>query len=59
MTAGHERDDAAIRVVALAGIRSGKSMREIAVDVYSRQFSNLSTREHAWHRCAKRRILPN
>ena len=34
MTAGHDRDDAAVRAVALAGIRSGKSMREIAVDLY-------------------------
>ena len=34
MTAGHHRDDAAMRAVALAGIRSGKSMREIAVDLY-------------------------
>ena len=34
MTAGHDRDDAAMRAVALAGIRSGKSMREIAVDLY-------------------------
>ena len=34
MTAGHVGDDAAVRAVALAGIRSGKSMREIAVDLY-------------------------
>ena len=34
MTAGHDRDDAAMRAVALAGIRSGKSHREIAVDLY-------------------------
>ena len=34
MTAGHVGDDAAMRAVALAGIRSGKSMREIAVDLY-------------------------
>ena len=34
MTAGDERDDTAMRAVALAGIRSGKSMREIAVDLY-------------------------
>ena len=34
MTAGHVGDDTAIRAVALAGVRSGKSMREIAVDLY-------------------------
>ena len=34
MTAGHAEDDTAMRAVALAGIRSGKSMREIAVDLY-------------------------
>ena len=34
MTAGHDRDDASMRAVALAGIRSGKSMREIAIDLY-------------------------
>ncbi len=34
MTAGHDRDDAAMRAVALAGLRSGKSMREIAIDLY-------------------------
>ena len=34
MTAGDVGDDAAMRTVALAGIWSGKSMREIAVDLY-------------------------
>ena len=34
MTAGHDGADAEMRAVALAGIRSGKSMREIAVDQY-------------------------
>ena len=34
MTAGHDGAEAAMRAVALAGIRSGKSMREIAVDLY-------------------------
>ena len=34
MTAGHGGDDAAMRAVALAGLRSGKSMREIAVGLY-------------------------
>ncbi len=34
MTAGSAGDDAAMRAVALAGVRSGKSMREIAVDLY-------------------------
>ena len=34
MTAGHVGEDAAMRAVALAGIRCGKSMREIAVDLY-------------------------
>ena len=34
MTAGHVGDDAAMRAVVPAGLRSGKSMREIAVDLY-------------------------
>ena len=34
MTVGHVGDDTAMRAVVLAGIRSGKSMREIAVDLY-------------------------
>ncbi len=34
MTTGHVRAGAAVRAVALAGIRSGKSMRGIAVDLY-------------------------
>ena len=34
MTAGHVGDDAAVRAVVLAGMRSGKSMREIAIDLY-------------------------
>ena len=34
MTAGHVGADAAMRGIALAGLRSGKSMREIAVDLY-------------------------
>ena len=38
MTAGHERDDAAMQAVVLAGLRSAKSMREIAVDPYGTGF---------------------
>ena len=34
MTAGDAGDGAAMRADALAGLRSGKSMREIAVDLY-------------------------
>ena len=34
MTAGHVGDDAAMRAAARAGLPSGKSMREIAVDLY-------------------------
>ena len=34
MAAGHAGDDTGMRAVAMAGIRSGKSMREIAVDLY-------------------------
>ena len=34
MTARDTGAEAAMRTVALAGIRSGKSMREIAVDLY-------------------------
>ena len=34
MTARHTGADAAMRAVALTGIRSGKSMREIAIDFY-------------------------
>ena len=34
MTAGDVRAEAAMRAVALAGLRSGKSMREIGVDLH-------------------------
>ncbi len=34
MTVGHVGDDTAMQAVVLAGIRCGKSMREIAVDLY-------------------------
>ncbi len=34
MTAGHAGDGEAMGAIALAGIRSGKSMREIAVELY-------------------------
>ena len=34
MTAGHGGDDAAMKAVALAGWRSGKSQRETAVDLF-------------------------
>ena len=34
MTAGPVGADVAMRAVVLAGIQSGKSMREIAVDLY-------------------------
>ena len=45
MTAGHVGDDAAMRAVALAGIRSGKSMRKIAVDLYGADAAAAG-----WHR---------
>ena len=34
MTAGDAGKDAAMRAIALAGLRSGKSLRRIAVDLY-------------------------
>ena len=34
MTAGDAGEDAAMRAVALAGLRSGKSLRGIAVHLY-------------------------
>ena len=34
MTAAHVGGEAAMRAVVLAGMRSGKPMREIAVDLY-------------------------
>ena len=34
MTAGDAGEDAAMRAIALAGLRSRKSMREIAIDLY-------------------------
>ena len=34
MTAGPGSADARVQAVALAGLRSGKSMREMAVDLY-------------------------
>ena len=34
MTAGHVAEDAAMRAAGPTGLRSGKSLREIAVDLY-------------------------
>ena len=50
MTAGHVGDDAAMRAVALAGIRSGKSMRKIAVDLYGADAAAAG-----WHRDGRMR----
>ena len=34
MTAGDAGEDAAMRAIVLAGLRSGKSLRRIAIDLY-------------------------
>ena len=50
MTAGHGGDDAAMRAVALAGLRSAKSMREIAVDLYGAREVALEWHRDGWMR---------
>ena len=57
MTAGQVEADAAMRAVALAGIRSGKSMREIAVDLYGAHEVALEWHRDGWMRAKVRRLV--
>ena len=57
MTAGHDRDDAAMRAVALAGIRSGKFMRKIAVDLYGADEVAAGWHRDGWMRAKVRRLV--
>ena len=57
MTAGHVRDDAAMRAVALAGFRSGKSMRESAVDLYGADWVAAGWHSDSRMRAKARRLV--
>ena len=57
MTAGHAGDDAAMCAVALSGIRSGKSMREIAVDLYGADKVAAGWHRDGWMRAKVRRLV--
>lgn len=50
MTAGFSEDDAAMLAVVLAGLRSAKSMREIAVDLYGAREVALEWHRDRWMR---------
>ena len=57
MTAGLFGDDAAVRAIALAGIRSGKSMREIAVDLYGADMVEADWHVDGWMRAEVWRMV--
>ena len=57
MTAGHDGADAAMRRIALAGIRSGKSMRKIAVDLYGEDQVAADWHSASWMRAKVRRLV--
>ncbi len=50
MTAGYSEDDAAMQAVVLAGLRSAKSMREIAVDRYGARQVAVEWHRDGWMR---------
>ena len=54
MTAG---DEAAMRAVALAGFRSGKSLRKIAIDLYGADQVARDWHGDSWMRVIVRRLV--
>ena len=57
MTARDGGDDAAMRAVALAGLRSGKPMREIAVDLYGADRAAAGGHCDGWMRAKVRQLV--
>ena len=57
MTTGPAGADASERAVALAGVRSGKPMREIAVDLYGADAVAADWHPDGWMRAQVRRLV--
>lgn len=57
MTARDDEDDAAMRAVVLAGIRSRKSLREIALDLYGADQVEAEWHGDSWMRAVVRWLV--
>ena len=57
MKAGHVGEDAAMRAVALAGLRAGKSLREIATDLYGADRVAADWYGDSWMRAKVQRLV--
>ena len=57
MKAGHVGEDAAIRTVALTGLRGGKSLREIANDLYGADRVAADWHGDSWMRAMVKRLV--
>ena len=57
MTAGHAGEDAATRAIALAGLRSGKSLRGIAVYLYGAHHVARDWHGDSWMRAIVQRLV--
>ncbi len=57
MTAGDAGEDAAMRAVALAGLRSGKSLRRIAIDLYGADHVARDWHGDSWMRAIVQRLV--
>ena len=57
MTAGDAGEDAATRAIVLAGFRSGKSLRQIAVDLYGADHVARDWHGDSWMRAIVRRLV--
>lgn len=57
MTAAQVGTDAAMRAIVLAGLRSGKSMREIAIDLYGADRVAADWHADGWMPARVRRLV--
>ena len=57
MTARDTEADAAMKTIALAGTRSGKSMRDIAVDLYGADMVEAGWHLDSWMRAEVWRLV--
>lgn len=57
MNTGHVGEDAAMRAVALAGLRAGKSLREIAIDLYGPDRVAADWHGDSWMRANVQRLV--
>ena len=57
MTAGDVGEDEATRAIVLAGLRSGKSLRKIAVDLYGADQVAVDWHDDGWMRAIVKRLV--